>query len=58
LASYDTFMKKLGSHLGTSVGAYNSAYKELGKIDKDILKITGEAVEIEPLALEEPIEEE
>jgi len=58
LASYDTFMKKLGSHLGTSVGAYNSAYKELGKIDKDILKITGEAVEIEPLALEQPIEEE
>ena len=33
---------------------YNSAYKELGKIDKDVLKITGEAMEIEPVAIEKP----
>src|SRR3989344_5937737 len=54
LSSYDTYMQKLGTHLGTSVSMYNSAYKELGKIVKDVLKITGEAMEIEPELLERP----
>lgn len=54
LGSYETFMKKLGMHLGTTVNMYNNAYKELSKIDKDVLRITGEAVEIEPLSLEAP----
>jgi len=58
LANYDIFMKKLGTHLETSINAYNTAYKELGKIDKDILKITGEAINIEPLVLKEPKREE
>lgn len=58
LLAVDEHMKKLGSNLNTTCNSYNKTYKELGKIDKDILKITGEAVEIEPLALEEPIEEE
>lgn len=54
LSSYENYMQKLGTHLGTSVNMYNSAYKELGKIDKDVLKITGEAMEIEPELLERP----
>ncbi|MEK9194693.1 MAG: DNA recombination protein RmuC [Patescibacteria group bacterium] len=54
LGSYETYMKKLGTHLGTTVNMYNSAYKELGKIDKDVLRITGEAVEMEPVALDTP----
>ncbi len=54
LSSYETYMQKLGTHLGTSVSMYNSAYKELGKIDKDVLKITGEAMEVEPELLERP----
>ncbi len=58
LASYETYMKKLGVHLGTSVSMYNSAYKELGKIDKDVLRISGEAAGIEPTAIEKPQEEE
>lgn len=57
LSSYETYMKKLGVHLGTSVNMYNTAYKELGKIDKDVLKITGKAVGLEPLALDKPAEE-
>ena len=56
LGSYESYMKKLGTHLGTSVSMYNSAYKELGKIDKDVLKITGVAVGTEPLTLEKPRE--
>jgi len=52
LASYENYMKKLGTHLDTSVNMYNNAYKELGKIDKDVLRITGEAVGIEPKLLD------
>lgn len=55
LGNYENFMKKLGIHLSTSVNTYNNAYKELGKIDKDVLRITGKAMEIEPMVLENPI---
>ena len=54
LSSYETYMKKLGAHLGTTVNMYNTAYRELGKVDKDVLKITGKAAEIEPARLEPP----
>jgi len=54
LSSYETYMQKLGNHLGTSVSSYNKAYKELGKIDKDVMRITGEAAGIEPVAVEGP----
>lgn len=57
LASYETYMKKLGTHLGTTVNMYNSAYKELGKIDKDVLRISGAAAGIEPMAIDGPKEE-
>lgn len=57
LGSYETYMKKLGTHLGTTVNMYNSAYKELGKIDKDVLRITGTAAGIEPMQIEKPKEE-
>jgi DNA recombination protein RmuC len=32
LKKYEEFMKKIGKHLGTTVHAYNDAYKEFGKI--------------------------
>ena len=54
IASYETYMKKLGGHLGTTVNMYNSAYKELGKIDKDVLKITETSAGIEPETLQAP----
>jgi len=58
LVSYDSYFKKIGIHLGTTVNMYNSASKELGKIDKDVLRITGEAAGIEPLAIDKPKEED
>jgi len=58
LSSYDNCFKKLGTHLGTTVNMYNTAYKEFGKIDKDVLKISGKAAGIEPMALDKPKEEE
>jgi DNA recombination protein RmuC len=54
LSSYEEYMKKLGNNLGTSVGMYNKAYKEFAKIDKDVLKITGESIDVEVLELDKP----
>ena len=58
LSVYDEYMKKLGVTLGTSIGHYNTAYKELKKIDKDVLRITGEEIGIEPALLDKPTFEE
>jgi DNA recombination protein RmuC len=54
LKNYDEFMGKLGNALGTTVNHYNKAYKELGKVDKDILRITGESPELEMLSVDKP----
>lgn len=54
ISKYEEFYRKLGVALGTTVNHYNSAYKELGKIDKDVAKIAGNSATIEPLALERP----
>ncbi|MCX6744619.1 MAG: DNA recombination protein RmuC [Candidatus Parcubacteria bacterium] len=54
LLAYDSYLLKLGNNLGTTVGMYNSAYKEFKKIDKDVVRITGVAGEIEPLELDKP----
>lgn len=54
LGAYDTYFKKLGSNLKTAVGAYNDASKEMGKIDKDVTKITGKSLEMEVLQIEKP----
>lgn len=58
LANYEVYVRKLGVHLGTTVNTYNSASRELKKIDKDVFRITGEAMDIEPVALESPAAEE
>jgi len=57
ILTFEEFMKKLGGSMSTAVGHYNSAYKELGKIDKDVSKITEGEKSIEPLELEKPKEE-
>lgn len=58
IAKYDTYMQKLGGHLGTTVRSYDTAYKELKKIDKDVLRIGGKSAGIEPLVLEKPLQED
>ena len=55
--AYDEYFKKVGNSLGTTVNHYNAASKELGKIDKDVLKITGDGMDIEALTLEKPVKE-
>lgn len=54
LQSYEGYMQKLGTTLGTTVNHYNAAYKELGKVDKDVLRITGSAPGLEPELLATP----
>jgi len=58
LVAYEDYMKKLGSTLGTTVNHYNTAYKELKKVDKDMVKITGETASIDPLLIEKPLTED
>lgn len=58
LLAYDEYFKKLGGSLATTVNHYNTAYKELKKIDKDVIKITDGESGIEPLELERPKTEE
>jgi DNA recombination protein RmuC len=55
LGAYEEFYKKLGVSLGTTVSHYNSGYKELGKIDKDVYRIAGEKVGIELDLLDKPV---
>ncbi len=58
LEAYEEYMKKLGVTLGTSVNHYNTAYKELKKVDKDVFRIAGEEIGIEPTLLDKPTFEE
>ncbi|MBU1557747.1 DNA recombination protein RmuC [Patescibacteria group bacterium] len=54
IRAYDSFHSKLGNSLATTVNHYNTSRKELGKIDKDVARITGESPEIERLELDKP----
>lgn len=58
LAAYDTYFKKVGNSLQTTVNHYNTAGKELGKIDKDVVKIAGTSPVIEPLLVDKPSNDE
>jgi len=54
IKSYEDYYLKLGNTLGTVVNHYNAGGKELSKIDKDVLRITGSGAGIEPLTLDRP----
>lgn len=54
MAKYEDYYKKLGTSLSTTVNHFNAGYKELGKIDKDVLKIAGESAGVEPMTIDRP----
>ncbi len=54
IKAYEDYFAKIGNTLQTTVNHYNAAYKELGKVDKDVLRITGEAPGVGVQALEGP----
>jgi DNA recombination protein RmuC len=51
---FDEYMQKLGRSLGQTVGHYNEAHKELGKVDKDVIKIAGTDSRVDPLFFDKP----
>jgi len=58
ITKFNDYMVKVGNSLKTTVSHYNTAHKELGKIDKDVVKIAGGKESIEPLLLDKPSEDE
>ncbi len=59
MAGYSEYMKKIGGHLGTTVSIYNKASKELAKVDKDVVKITGKEMGIKTIdEVDQPLIEE
>lgn len=56
LKKYEEYHEKLGSSLSTVVNYYNNSGKELKKIDKDVLKITGSSPAIEVNVIDQPEE--
>lgn len=57
MTAYEQHFTNLGKHLGTAVGQYNFAGKEFVKIDKDVLKITGQGIGFEPISIDKPGED-
>lgn len=56
LVSHEFYLQKMGNQLGTVVNTYNAGHKEFKKIDKDVYRITGDTIGVEPLALAKPEE--
>jgi DNA recombination protein RmuC len=52
ILSYDSFLKKMGVSLYSTVSHYNNAYHEFKKIDKDVIKITGGESKVEAVMIE------
>ncbi len=57
LKSYEEYHSKLGNSLATVVNHYTSASKEFKKVDKDVMRLTGESMGIETLLIDKPGEE-
>jgi DNA recombination protein RmuC len=54
LKSYEDYHGKLGNTLATTINHYNSSSKELKKIDKDVMRITGTGIELELIEVAKP----
>ena len=57
LKAYEEYHQKLGNSLSTTVNHFNRTQKEFKKIDKDVLRITGEGVDVGETLLENPTKE-
>ncbi len=56
LKKYEEYHGKLGVSLGTVVNHYNNSGKELRKVDKDVLRITGSSPALEAALIDHPDE--
>lgn len=57
IQAHEIYMQKLGAALGTTINHYNAAHKNLGSIDKDIVKIAHTDATVYPLRLDKPTED-
>jgi len=57
LKGYEEYHGKLGNAISVAVSHYNASGKELKKIDKDVLRISGESPQLNPLELSKPEED-
>ena len=58
IGAYENYLAKLGGSLGTTVNHFNSTYRELKKVDKDVFRIAGESIGFEPTLLEQQVQED
>ena len=56
IKTYEEYQLKMGNALSTAVNQYNNSSREFKKIDKDVLRISGEAPGLEATLLEKPEE--
>lgn len=54
LSAYEEYHNRLGNAISTAVNQYNASSKEFKKVDKDMLKITGETIIEELPVLDKP----
>jgi DNA recombination protein RmuC len=54
MKKYEEYHVSLGKSLTTAVNHYNNSGKELKKVDKDVLRIAGEAPGIDIPLIEKP----
>jgi DNA recombination protein RmuC len=58
IGKYEEYYQKLGNSLSTTVNHYNAGYKELNKIEKDVVRITDGTATVEVLEIDKPVKEE
>ena len=54
IKKFDELLGKMGKSLSTTVNHYNNSYKELSKIDKDVVKISGGSNNAEAVIVDRP----
>ena len=58
IKKFDELLNKMGKSLSTTVNHYNNSYKELAKIDKDVVKISGGSNNAEVVIVDRPQQED
>ena len=58
IKKFDDLLSKMGKSLSTTVNHYNNSYKELSKIDKDVVKISGGNSEVDVAIVDRPQQED
>ena len=58
IGKFEEYMQKLGSSLSATVNHFNAAHKELGKVDKDVIKIAGSTATVDPVLVDRPQKDE